>query len=76
MPGAVLPMVLGCDFSSSPSPRKPVVVAWGHLDADAGTVALQGFDRFATLAQWQDFCSNSPPGSAALTCLLHCRASW
>lgn len=60
MPGAVLPMVLGCDFSSSPSPRKPVVVAWGHLDADAGTVALQGFDRFATLAQWQDFLQQQP----------------
>ena len=60
MPGAALPPVLGCDFSSSPSRRKPVVVAWGHLDADAGTVALQGFDRFARLAQWQDFLQQQP----------------
>ncbi|MGE8495458.1 DUF429 domain-containing protein [Comamonas sp.] len=60
MPGAALPPVLGCDFSSSPSRRKPVVVAWGHLDAEAGTVALRGFERFATLAQWQDFLQQQP----------------
>lgn len=60
MPGAALPPVLGCDFSSSPSRRKPVVVAWGQLDAEAGTVALQGFHSFASLAQWQDFLQQQP----------------
>nr|WP_312988842.1 DUF429 domain-containing protein [Comamonas koreensis] len=60
MPAAALPPVLGCDFSSSPSRRKPVVVAWGQLDAEAGTVALQGFERFASLAQWQDFLQQQP----------------
>ncbi|WP_021027849.1 DUF429 domain-containing protein [Comamonas sp. B-9] len=60
MPGAALPPVLGCDFSSSPSRRKPVVVAWGQLDAEAGTVALQSFERFAALAQWQDFLQQQP----------------
>lgn len=60
MPGAALPPVLGCDFSSSPSRRKPVVVAWGQLDTEAGTVALQGFERFASLAQWQDFLQQQP----------------
>lgn len=55
MPGAVLPMVLGCDFSSSPSPRKPVVVAWGRLDSAATGVVLQDFLRFETLTQWEAF---------------------
>ncbi len=60
MPKAALSPVLGCDFSSSPSRRKHVVVAWGQLDAEAGTVALQGFHRFASLAQWQDFLQQQP----------------
>ena len=60
MPRAALPPVLGCDFSSSPSRRKPVVVAWGQLDAEAGTVALQGFHSFASLAQWQEFLQQQP----------------
>jgi hypothetical protein len=63
MPGAALPPLpplLGCDFSSSPGPRKPVVVAWGRLDADARALRLEGFYRFPTLAQWQAFLLQQP----------------
>ena len=45
--------LIGCDFSSSPSKRKPVVVAVGH--AKAGRVQLQSLLRFDTLhafAEW------------------------
>ncbi|QMV75121.1 DUF429 domain-containing protein [Comamonas piscis] len=55
-----LPPLLGCDFSSSPSPRKPIVLAWGRLDADAQTVTLEGFHRFSTLVQWQAFLLQQP----------------
>lgn len=46
----VLPL-LGCDFSSAPSVRKPVVVAVGHLHADE--VRLDRIESFATLDAWQ-----------------------
>ena len=39
--------LLGCDFSSSPSPRKPIVVAWGN--AQAGRVHVQSLERLPTL---------------------------
>lgn len=42
--------VLGCDFSSSPSRRKPVVVALGQLQGRA--VRLDGFERFTELDAW------------------------
>ncbi|WCM87298.1 DUF429 domain-containing protein [Acidovorax sp. NCPPB 3576] len=43
-----LPMLIGCDFSSSPSRRKPIVVASGQL---AGSrVVLSGLETFDTLA--------------------------
>ena len=45
--------LIGCDFSSSPSKRKPIVVAVGH--AKAGRVQLQSLLRFDTLhafAEW------------------------
>ncbi|GKT20363.1 DUF429 domain-containing protein [Acidovorax sp. SUPP3334] len=49
----VLPMLIGCDFSSSPSRAKPIVLATGQL---AGSrVVLTGLERFDTLAgfgQW------------------------
>ena len=41
------PLLIGVDFSSRPSRRKPVVVARGALSAS--TVALTGFDRFDDL---------------------------
>ncbi|MES2188423.1 MAG: DUF429 domain-containing protein [Pseudomonadota bacterium] len=41
-------MLVGCDFSSAPSRRKPVVIALGRL---AGSrVVLDGVERFDTLA--------------------------
>lgn len=46
-PGAA-PLLVGCDFSSSPSRAKPVVLALGYL---AGSrVVLSGLERFPTLA--------------------------
>ena len=45
--------LIGCDFSSSPTKRKPVVVAVGH--AKAGRVQLQSLLRFDTLASFADW---------------------
>lgn len=39
--------VLGCDFSSSPSARKPIVVAWGHVRN--AVVTLQRLEYLTTL---------------------------
>ena len=47
------PFLVGCDFSSSPTKRKPVVVAVGH--AKAGRVQLQSLLRFDTLASFSDW---------------------
>lgn len=43
--------LLGCDFSSSPSAKKQIVLAFGRL-LD-GRVQLLKLERFATLAAWQ-----------------------
>ncbi|WP_310626684.1 DUF429 domain-containing protein [Limnohabitans sp.] len=48
-----LPLLVGCDFSSSPSPRKPIVIALGH--ASGGRVQLQGLLRLHTLAAFADW---------------------
>ena len=45
--------LIGCDFSSSPSKRKPVVVAVGH--SVAGRVQLQSLLRFDTLDAFADW---------------------
>ena len=45
--------LIGCDFSSSPSKRKPIVVAVGH--AAAGRVQLQSLLRFDTLEAFADW---------------------
>jgi len=45
--------LVGCDFSSSPSQRKPIVVALGH--AKAGRVHLQSLQRFDTLPAFADW---------------------
>ena len=42
--------LVGCDFSSSPSRRKPIVVAHGELLR--GRVVLGRLERFNTLAAW------------------------
>jgi len=56
-----IPLILGCDFSSSPSRRKPVVVALGELSSDSflnekghypsrnGRVMLLKLERLETL---------------------------
>jgi len=43
--------VLGCDFSSSPSPRKPIVMAWGQLAQNV--VRLTRIDTHLSLDRWQ-----------------------
>ena len=45
--------LLGCDFSSSPTQRKPIVVALGHVSA--GRVQLQNLLRFDTLTSFADW---------------------
>ncbi len=45
--------LIGCDFSSSPTKRKPIVVAVGH--AKSGRVQLQSLLRFDTLASFADW---------------------
>jgi hypothetical protein len=52
--------LLGCDFSSSPAKRKPIVLAWGK--ARGVRVQLQRLERAETL-------------EAFSTCLLH-EAAW
>ncbi len=46
-PGAA-PLLVGCDFSSSPSRAKPVVLALGYLAGSRSV--LSGLERFPTLA--------------------------
>ena len=43
-------LLLGCDFSSSPTARKPIVVSLG--DAVGESVHLRGFECFASLDAW------------------------
>jgi len=42
--------LLGCDFTSAPSPRKPITMAVGR--ADRGRVLLERVERFETLDAW------------------------
>jgi len=51
--------LIGCDFSSSPTRRKPIVVALGH--AKAGRVQLQNLQRFETLASFADWLKQPQP---------------
>ncbi|MDD2920149.1 DUF429 domain-containing protein [Rhodoferax sp.] len=55
MPASVL---LGCDFSSAPTTRKPVVLAFGTLHS--GRVRLASLERFATLAGFSDRLKQMP----------------
>ena len=43
--------LLGCDFSSSPGKRKPIVVTWGN--ARGGRVQLQRMERLDSLADFE-----------------------
>jgi hypothetical protein len=42
--------LLGCDFTSAPTRRKPVVLAVGH--SDRGRVVLDAIERFESLETW------------------------
>ena len=46
------PVLLGCDFSSRPQKRKPIVLAWGS--AQAGVVQLSRLTRCETLDDFVD----------------------
>jgi hypothetical protein len=52
-------VLLGCDFSSSPTRRKPIVLAFGH-EAD-GRVVLSRLERIASLQAFGDWLAQ--PGS-------------
>ena len=51
-------MLIGCDFSSSPTKRKLIVVAVGH--ANSGRVQLQILLRFDTLNAFADWLKQLP----------------
>ncbi len=52
-------MLFGCDFSSAPTRRKPIVVAVGE-QVGAERVVLTGLQRFATLDAWGDWLRATP----------------
>lgn len=49
--------LLGCDFSSSPSRRKPIVVAWGQLHG--GVVVLERLEPLYSLSEFSQ-CLSRP----------------
>ncbi len=51
-------LLFGCDFSSAPSRRKPIVVARGAVDGVC--VTLQGLETFDTLDAWGDWLARTP----------------
>ncbi|MFM8821934.1 MAG: DUF429 domain-containing protein, partial [Limnohabitans sp.] len=51
--------LLGCDFSSSPSKRKPIVVALGAMHR--GNVQLTQLRQFETLSSLQEFLHQPAP---------------
>ena len=46
------PLLLGCDFTSAPTRRKPVTLAVGRCDR--GRVLLDGLETFEDLQGWQE----------------------
>lgn len=58
--GTVATVLLGCDFSSAPSRRKPVTLAVGRCDR--GRVVLDRIDTFETLDAWQARLAQAPDG--------------
>lgn len=52
--------LLGCDFTSAPSKRKPVTLAVGR--SDRGRVLLERVEFFETLDAWQARLAGSPDG--------------
>jgi hypothetical protein len=58
-PAAESPLILGCDFSSSPSRRKPVVLATGRRQG--GRVQLTALERFDSLPALGDWLAQPGP---------------
>ncbi|NVM86919.1 hypothetical protein FHT32_000542 [Variovorax sp. SG517] len=52
-------LLFGCDFSSAPTARKPIVIATGEL-AGADRVVLHGLRRFSTLDAWGEWLIATP----------------
>lgn len=52
-------LIAGCDFSSSPSARKPIVVALGTVER--GRVGVSGLLRLPTLAAWRAWLDTPGP---------------
>ena len=53
MTAPATPWLVGCDFSSAPSQRKPIVLAFG--ECMAGRVVLRRIERLDTLAAFGDW---------------------
>ncbi|RZL68281.1 MAG: DUF429 domain-containing protein [Variovorax sp.] len=51
-------LLLGCDFSSAPTARKPIVVATGTRQGDA--VVLDDLLHFASLDTWSEWLTATP----------------
>lgn len=51
--------MLGCDFSSSPSQRKPIVIATGHQQM--GRVQLNRLELLESLDSFSTYLTESPP---------------
>ncbi|WP_235507210.1 DUF429 domain-containing protein [Acidovorax sp. Leaf78] len=60
-PDVTAPMLLGCDFSSSPSRRKPIVLALGQRQG--ARVQLQALERFDTLSAFGQWLAQPGTGS-------------
>lgn len=54
--------LIGCDFSSSPNKRKPIVVAFGAMQR--GVVKLDRLEKFETLDAFQTFLNAPTPFGA------------
>ena len=52
--------LIGCDFTSAPRPRKPIVVALGRLVGDR--VELEAFERFTALDAFGRWLKGVPEG--------------
>jgi hypothetical protein len=51
-------LLLGCDFSSAPTPRKPIVVALGSAQEEG--IRLSRLEHFASLELWSRWLHASP----------------
>ncbi|WP_418129486.1 DUF429 domain-containing protein [Variovorax sp. 375MFSha3.1] len=52
-------LLFGCDFSSAPTARKPIVVATGE-QSGTDRVVLRGLQRFSTLDAWGEWLCTTP----------------